>query len=237
MRIAILETGQPPREIRADFPSYPAMFRRLLAPAAPEFVFTDYNVVDGAPPDPAEHDGFLITGSPAGVYEDLAWTPPLFDAIRAAAAIHTPVVGICFGHQAVAHALGGKVVKSEKGMCVGRHVYDVLSRPDWMAGAPDQFALPVSHQDQVVAAPEDARILAASDFTPFAALYYPHAPALTFQGHPEFEDAFAAALYGARRNGALTSDAVDAAVASLDAPEDNALTARWIAEFFRTHAR
>lgn len=236
MKIAIIETGKPPEKIRAVHPGYPEMFAELLHQRGMELEFSTFAVSDGAPfPDLDSYDGVLITGSPAGVYEDHPWMHPLMTFIQDAARTDTPVAGICFGHQAVAKALGGNVNKSEKGWGVGRHTYDLITTPDWLEAEQSQFSLAVSHQDQVLDLPNRAKVIAASDFTPFAALYYPDAPALTFQGHPEFNAIFSQDLYNVRRNNPLTDVQVDSAIETLNSPCDNDLVAEWILSFFREH--
>lgn len=235
MKITILETGRPMAPLRGRFPNYPAMFETLIASADDGFAYETVALLDGAPlPDPETLDAVLITGSPAGVYDPEPWMPILMDFIRWCAASTVPQVGICFGHQAMAQALGGQVIKSPKGWGLGRHTYDVTARQSWMGEAPpEQFALAVSHQDQVVAPPPGAIVTAASDFCVFAGLAYAQGPAISFQGHPEFSNAFSEALYENRRGSPLTDEQVDTAVASLAAPEDNDLLGDWIASFYR----
>ncbi len=234
MKITILETGRPPEALRADFPDYPAMFRAWLSQAAPDFRFETVTVCDGAsPPDPAILDAVLITGSPAGAYDLEPWIAPLEDFIRRAAMARTPLVGICFGHQIIAQALGGKVEKSAKGWGVGRHGYEIIAPQPWMDPALPRFALAASHQDQVVAPPAGATTFARSAHTEFAGLVYEDAPILTFQGHPEMRDDFTAALVASRR-GRIADDLVDAALASLAAPGDAAIAANWVLRFLRS---
>lgn len=233
MILTIIETGQAPEAIRADWPDYPAMFEALLCPHMPDLMIDTVALSKGVDlPDPAKLDAILITGSPAGVYEDWPWMLSLFDFIRAAAAANTPQIGICFGHQAIARALGAQVAKSDKGWGIGRHEYAICHYPSWMNGytAPT-FSLGVSHQDQVQSLPPGAAQVAASDFTPFAALDYPDTPAISFQGHPEFSPEFSCALFNIRRGGALHAAHVDAACDSLTRPVDNDLVGRWMARF------
>lgn len=241
MRIVILETGRPPEALRARHADYPAMFRDLLGPAFARagrpVSFETAPVVDGiAPPAPDAADAFVITGSPAGVYEDHAWIAPLEDHIRAAASAGRPQIGICFGHQIMAQALGGKVEKSAKGWGVGRHAYEIVAREPWMDPPLDGFALAASHQDQVVAPPSGARVLARSAHTDYAALAYAQGPAVSFQGHPEMSAAFTGDLVASRR-GRIPDPIVDAALASLDAPVDSATVADWIVRFITTTRR
>lgn len=236
MKIAIIETGKPPVTIRSTYPGYPEMFAQLLQSGAADLEFSTFTICDGeAFPSPDKIDGVLITGSPAGVYENHSWMTPLMAFIQQAAQSDTPIAGICFGHQAVAKALGGAVNKSKKGWGVGRHTYDLVETPDWMRTDQSEFSLAVSHQDQVLDLPNGAQVVAASNFTPFAALYYPTVPALTFQGHPEFDADFSSALYNVRRNNPLPDAQVDDAIDTLKSPCDNALVAEWITAFFRAH--
>ena len=237
MKITIIETGRPPASIRADWPGYPAMFERLVSAADDSFDWETLALADGAAlPDPASLEGVLITGSPAGVYDPEPWMSPLFDFIRWAAAENTPQVGICFGHQAMAQALGGHAQRSDHGWGLGRHTYEICETRDWMGEGAERgetFALAVSHRDQVTATPPGASVLAASAFTPFAALDYSHGPAISFQGHPEFSDNFAAALYDVRRANPLSDEEVDHAIATLSAGHENARLGAWIARFYR----
>ncbi|TAJ55945.1 type 1 glutamine amidotransferase [Brevundimonas sp.] len=224
-RIAILETGAPPPALAARHGDYPAMFRDLLGDG---FTFETFDVQAGRTPDPAAFDAAIITGSSAGVYETDAWIGALLDWIRAAKG-RTRLVGVCFGHQAMAQALGGRVEKSERGWGVGLHRYQVVSSEPWMTPAASAVAIPASHQDQVVEKPEDARVLLRSDFTPFAGLAWGE-DAISFQAHPEFTPAFATDLTAGRHDRidpALVARAVD----SLKAADDRELVGGWIRRF------
>ncbi|MEM6627287.1 MAG: glutamine amidotransferase [Pseudomonadota bacterium] len=233
MKIALLETGAPPDTIRDLFPSYADMFVDLVGAEIDGLTFEAHALMDGAPiPATDAYDGALVTGSRLGVYDEAPWMDVLKAHVREAAGLRKPMVGVCFGHQLIADALGGDVRKSEKGWGLGRHTYALKGAHPWIADPTDSFALAVSHQDQVLAPPADAETIASSEFTPHAALLYAGAPILSFQGHPEFNDSFAAALYNARRDNPLTDDQVDTAVESLAQPEDNSRVGRWIGRFF-----
>ncbi len=235
MKLTIIEAGRAPGALVDRFPRYPEMFRALLGPADGSLSFGSTSLPDGeALPDPAACEAVLITGSPFGVYDSTPWMDPLRTFIRAAAAARTPLVGVCFGHQIIADALGGHVAKSEKGWGVGRHTYEVIATRDWMAGAGAAISLAVSHQDQVIAPPRGVTTIARSAHTEHAMLAYDDIPAISVQGHPEFSDVYAGALYNNRRGKALTEAQADAAIASLRQPQDNALVARWIANFLRS---
>ena len=223
-RIAILETGHPPEHLKNDFDDYPARFRALLGEGV---ATTRFDVQSGhLPEDPSAFQGAIVTGSAAGVYDELQWIPQLVDWLRAARG-RTRLVGICFGHQALAHAFGGVVEKSDKGWGVGLHRYDVRIDEPWMHPRARTIAIPVSHQDQVTAISDDARVIASSGFTPYAGLAWGE-DAISFQCHPEFQPAYAAALIEARRGHRIPHDLADEALLSLEGANDRAVLTAWI---------
>jgi GMP synthase-like glutamine amidotransferase len=238
MRLTIIETGRPPEPIARDFPGYPVMLEALLAPYVSDLTVKVVSLVDGESLPAHTHiDAVLITGSPVGVYDNVAWIEPLKAWIRTSAQMVIPQVGICFGHQIMAEAFGGHAAKAPQGWGLGRHAYEVASQEDWMGGVASStsLSLAVSHQDQVLIAPIGARVLAHSDFTPFAALVYDHAPALSFQGHPEFCRQFSDALIRSRRGTRFPEALADAALESLELPLDGDVVAQWIGGFFAHH--
>jgi len=234
MKIAIIETGIPPEGLDKAYGTYPDMFRAMLAPYLPGLQTTDHPVYDdGDLPELHSADGFLVTGSPAGVYEDRDWIEPLAAFIRDAIEADKPVAGICFGHQIMAHALGGIVRKSEKGWGAGIHTYEMIETAPFMTGeALPRIACAVSHQDQVIEAPADSVRLGGSPFCPNGILSYAGGKGLSFQMHPEFTHDFALALME------LRSDSIPDEVRSLARPglahgSDRETIARWIAAFFK----
>ena len=222
MKIAVLETGVPPDPLADEYGSYVDMFADLLGPG---FELETFDVQHGQWPDPAAHGAYLVTGSPAGVYEPLPWIPRLLEFIRTAK--DAKMIGVCFGHQAMAQALGGEVIKSPKGWGAGLQHYQVIHPQPWTNGE-REVAIPASHQDQVVAQPPNSIVVAASDFTPFAALAWTDRPAISFQFHPEFSVGYAKALIEKRHD--RVNDP-DQAIASLDAPNDNQRVGGWMRNF------
>ena len=228
MEIGILRTGAPPGDLEARFGGYGDMFARLLGPG---FRTRVYDVACGETlPGRGDHPAFLVTGSAAGVYEPLPWIAPLLGFLREAKG-RTKLVGICFGHQAMAEALGGRVEKSERGWGIGLHDYEIWEPAAWMgASPPKHIAVPVSHQDQIVVPPPGAAILGGNPFSPFGMLEWRDASAISMQFHPEFEPDYARALIEHRR--ARLPDP-DRAIESLARPDDRGLVAGWIRNFLR----
>lgn len=234
MRVTIIETGRAPGRLSEEFPRYPDMFISLMREADANLAFDTVALLDGAAlPAPSACEAILITGSPFGVYDDTPWMNPLRAFIRDVFATRRPMIGVCFGHQIIADAMGGDVRKSPKGWGLGRHTYGIVEHRGWMPEEAASVSLSVSHQDQVIAPPPGAVTLASSAHTDHAMLAYRDAPVISIQGHPEFSDTFVSALYSARRGKTLTDEQVDTAIASLSAPEDNVRVASWFARFLR----
>ncbi|MCU0881058.1 MAG: gamma-glutamyl-gamma-aminobutyrate hydrolase family protein [Hyphomonadaceae bacterium] len=237
MKLTIFETGRPPAPVSDRWPRYPVMLESLLSPHLAIAAVETIAVGEGEALPPVEQvEAVLITGSPSGVYDPLPWIQPLKSFVRRAAAASVPQVGICFGHQLLAAAFGGHVAKAPQGWGIGRHTYAVSDKEPWMeCHGRNSLHMAVSHQDQVLEKPDVASVLASSDFTPYAALMYRHAPALSFQGHPEFDPGFARDLIASRRGIRFGEKEADAALESLAGPLDNAVVGSWIAGFYRHH--
>lgn len=206
MKIGILQTGHVPPSLE-DMGDYDQMFARLLDGRG--FDFVSYDVEGGTvPDDPLDCDGWLITGSKHGAYEDHPWIPPLEELIRAIHAAGVPLIGVCFGHQIIAQALGGKVAKFDGGWSVGRTDYLI-----------DGVEMPLNawHQDQVVELPPGAEVVGASDFCRYAALSY-GGRIFTVQPHPEFDSAFIDALIRTRGKGVVPDPLLQDAARRLDEP-------------------
>ena len=228
-RITVIETGQVPQKYRERHGSFPDMFERMIRAEDPSAGLDVVSIPNGETlPDTRKVEAILITGAAAGVYDGLDWIPPLEEFVRAAHANKTPMVGVCFGHQLIAQALGGVVRKSEKGWGIGRHVYQVT--PNNGVIDSDQLAIACSHQDQVIEPPEGARTILFSQFTPHAGLLYANRTTLSMQPHPEFDVGFAHVCCELRKGHAPDS-VVAAAKTSLADPLDSAKLGGAIARF------
>jgi GMP synthase-like glutamine amidotransferase len=232
MRLAILQTGHNNPALPSTLRAYPQMFSDLLGPiAAPDISFTTYCVVDGAfPRDASDYDGYIITGSRHGVYEDLPFIAPLLRFIQDCYAKDIPQAGICFGHQALAQALGGRVEKSSKGWGVGIRKVNVVETTNWMAKSSDTLDLIYVHQDQVIELPADASVLAGDEFCPHAAFAIGRS-VFAVQGHPEFDKDYVHELLAIRGDD-MGKDVQKTASASLAGDHDGPLVGEWIMAFF-----
>ncbi|MFD1794902.1 type 1 glutamine amidotransferase [Paracoccus aurantiacus] len=221
MKIGILQTGQAPDGLRGAHGDYPDFFQRLLAGRGLDF--RNYHVEALEFPDTVrDADGWLITGSRHGAYEDHPFIAPLEAFIRDAYAASVPLVGICFGHQIIAQALGGKVEKYASGWSIGAQDYDFGG---------ETLTLNAWHQDQVTQRPPVAEVAATNGFCENAALIYP-GHAYTVQAHPEFDDAFVNGLIETRARGVVPDDLQERARARMGGRRDNAVIADRIADFF-----
>lgn len=191
MKVGILQAGLCPDELLEEHGEYDKMFAHFLDGFG--FEFEGYRVVKGEFPSSIHAaDGWLVTGSKYGVYDDHDWIAPLEEFLREAYAEDIPIVGACFGHQILAQALGGKVEKFSGGWAVGKQHYEL----DGVDGGIDLMAW---HQDQVVELPADAKVIGSSSFCQYAALRYGE-KAFSVQAHPEFDKGFIAGLFDARKD-------------------------------------
>ncbi|MAP11911.1 MAG: GMP synthase [Gammaproteobacteria bacterium] len=236
MLIGILETGRPPSELVAAHGNYPLAFEHLLRDVGPAWRYEHFAALEDELPEQANVcDAWIVTGSRFGAYDTDPWITRLETFLRDAYQAAVPIVGICFGHQLLAQALGGRVIKSEKGWGIGMHRYDLLqdAAPDWLRDGNDTFQIHAFHQDQVVEVPPDGQVVASSEFCPVAALTYGDR-AFTLQGHPEFDSAFLSDLVTARRAAILEDATAEAALASTKARPEQQRAARWIAGFLQS---
>ena len=222
MKIGILQTGHAPDALIAATGDYDQMFRELLGGHG--FDFETYAVVDGRFPAGADAcDGWVITGSRHGAYEDHDWIPPLEALIRDIHASGRPMIGVCFGHQIIAQALGGKVEKFPGGWAVGRTEYDFGDR---------KVMLNAWHQDQVTRAPDGATVLAGNEFCENAVLAYGD-NIWTLQPHPEYGTCFIDGLIRTRGRGVVPDAILDTARDNLNGPVDNAAIGAFMADFLK----
>jgi GMP synthase-like glutamine amidotransferase len=232
MKLGILKTDKVRPEWVPEFGEYPDMFATLLKEADSSMEFITYDVEEGQyPADIDEVDAYLITGSKSSVYDDKPWIEPLKDFVRQLDARRKKLVGICFGHQIVADALGGKTEKSAKGWGVGLHSHTFNSFPDWHDGDEAELKILVSHQDQVVETADGAAVLAGSEFCENAVCQVGD-HILTFQGHPEFVSGYSREIMEYRRD-MIGESAYENGVASLADEHEGERVAGWVLKFLK----
>jgi len=230
MKIGILQCDSVRSQFQGRFGDYPEMITALFHPLAPLFRYQVYDVVAGHYPAAVDEcDAYITTGSKASVYDEEAWIEVLQAFIIRLREAKIKLIAICFGHQLVAQAFGGRVLSSDKGWGVGVHAMHVAPIEKWQESLPRVCHVLVSHQDQVVELPPGAALIAGSDFCPYA-MFQLDDTMLTIQGHPEFSKPYAGALMGFRR--ALLGESVYAAgMDSLSQQTDEQLIAQWMVEF------
>ncbi len=223
-KIGILQTGIVGGDLGAQFGEYPQMFMTMLGDN--DFTYVSYPVVDNIFPNSVEDcDAWIITGSKHGAYEDHPWIAPLEEFIRELVKTSKPTLGICFGHQIMAQAMGGVVEKSDKGWGVGIHEY--LNHETG-----EKTKLLAFHQDQVVTPPPNTEVTHSSDFCTYAGLRY-GTNCISLQPHPEHTSDFTKSLLEIRRGVAIPEPIADAALQSLSSDNSHALYADQLKEFFK----
>lgn len=230
MKIGIITCGYVDPPLSDSHGQYVDMIESAFASVNEAMVFQNYDAIKGELPDLDECHGFILTGSVHNAYDDYPWILALVDWIRSCEARRKPLVGICFGHQIIARALGGVVEKSHKGWGLGSCEVKVVAFKEWMNLAIDSARMLVSHQDQVVVVPRQMRVIAGNDFCPnFMLVKDNHI--LTVQGHPEFSPEFTEKLVRKRQH-LLSQEQYENALVELKKSNDSALFLHWIDAFF-----
>ena len=239
MHIGILKTDAVRPEWVSEFGEYPDMFERLVLAADPSATFSVWDVEEGVYPSDSDVDtvdGFIITGSKSSAYDDKEWIRNLERLVQELHAKRKKMVGICFGHQVIARALGGTVAKSEKGWGVGVNVYNVSGLPvqgddEVRDGGSGFLKLVASHQDQVTVLPPGARTVVSNDHCENAGFVIGE-HVLTLQGHPEFSAEYSEAIM-AFRHDMIGAERVAQGRASLVTHQhEGPRVARWMVGFF-----
>jgi len=235
MKIGILLVGRASEDLVDEYGTYAEMLIALINTEEQVFEFKTFNILDDEfPKDHLECDGWIVTGSPHGVYEDHSWIPTVSQLINNVYEANLPIFGVCFGHQLIAQALGGHVEKSEKGWGLGLHTYQVNNKPDYMSNLSEEVTLNICHQDQVLRPPQGATVYAKSEFCENAGFYIKD-KVLTMQAHPEFLVDFTKALLTARRDVTIPKEFVDPALVGLKNNPDSVQSnqfAKTIRQFF-----
>lgn len=243
MKIAILQAHDVHETLVDTYGEYSEMLQALLAAAMPlvavekqaTLAFTTFKVTRGQLPKKLDDfDAYIITGSKNSVYEDEPWIKHLIHLVQQLDRAKKKLIGICFGHQLIAHALGGKTEKSSKGWGIGIKAAKLNEQAINTKAYPldrEDFRLVYSHQDQVVIPANKARVLAGNDFCPIAMTSI-GSRIFTFQGHPEFNRSYAKDLFALRESGYDPEVYAEALTSmELDKTSDELVIARWMLEF------
>lgn len=235
LALAILRTDEVLPQFVDAHGDYPDMFSRLLRAAAQErevpltLCIDSFDVRVEDYPAPDAFAGYLITGSRASVYDDEPWIAALARYLERVLEADRKIVGICFGHQLVAHFFGGETVAARQGWAVGVQENRAITREAWMEPPGERLNLLSSHKDQVSRLPHGARLIAASDFCPVSGFVMGE-QVMTLQGHPEFHRDYSRDLMEMRRE-LLGEEAFATGMASLDKETDENKAAHWILNF------
>ncbi|MBF0589420.1 MAG: hypothetical protein HQL53_09840 [Magnetococcales bacterium] len=214
MKIGYLRVGFTPEALRDEYGEYLEMYTEMFRLFLPAVELHCYEVRDGEmPTDPAECDAWICCGSADSVYDDLPWIAPLKQFVRDLYEAGGRMVGICFGHQLIAEALGGKVDRAKSGWGIGIHEVRLSGARKWMTPFRSKYNLLYSHQDQVVQLPKGANLLGSSDHCPNA-IYTVDGRFLGIQGHPEFDRPYTKALILSRAD-RIDAGTIEAALKSL----------------------
>lgn len=233
MNIAILLTSNDTSGFARRFPNDGEKFITLLKPIRPDWTFKVYPVMDDVfPENPDHYDGFIITGSPASVHDGHAWIERLLALIRDLHAKRISLVGVCFGHQAIALALGGKVEQNPQGWVLGTETTRIDEPQPWMQPVANQITLYAAHKEQVTVLPEEAKTIGHATGCPNAA-YIIADHIMTTEYHPEMTRDFMEELVD-EMGGAISSEIGKKARQHYELGEEGALFGLWMANFLET---
>jgi GMP synthase-like glutamine amidotransferase len=230
MKIGLLGCDDVPERFRHIAGGYYDMFERLLRPQVPDLELTWFDAYKGGLPASTDAcDAYVCTGSRYSVYENRDWIGALKKYVRQLHDAQKPFVGICFGHQLLAEALGGEVKPAEQGWGVGILEMKILQAEAWMKPALGQCRIEYMHADQVQRLPPESVVLAAAPHCPVA-MFRVGRTMLGIEGHPEFPAPYVEALVLSRKE-RIGAERAEAALASLDQKPDDEIVGRWIANF------
>ena len=232
MKVALLQCDHVVEELQPLHGDVPDLFYNLFNRLAPEVALDVFNITKGEYPGLSNHyDGFIGSGSRYSVYDKDPWILRFKEFVRALYEHKKKFVGICFGHQMIAQALGGKCTKTDRGWGVGIKKVIIQTQKPWMQPESDSYHLIVSHADQVTTLPEGSVILGGNTHCP-CSIYTVGENFLGIQAHPEFTPAFEKDIMKVRLD-RIGKSVIDAAIATLTIPTDEAVVTRWMVNFIR----
>lgn len=231
MQIAILVTNTDDSAFAARHPGDGEKFGQLLLSRLPDWQVSVFDLPQGMFPDSLDgFDGFLIGGSPASVGDASPWIARLAPVVRQIVAGGKPLFGACFGHQAIAAALGGKVGQSPGGWVPGVTETVMHIPAPWMAGDSGPVRMNAAHLEQVTVLPVGAETLGGNADCAVGSLRIGNR-VFTTQYHPEMTQRFIAALVEELAPN-LPPGVAARARTSLYQPAELDRVAGWIVRFF-----
>lgn len=205
---------------------YPGMFVDLF----PELDFEIFNVYQGHfPNDVNDFQAYMTNGSRLSVYDEVDWIDRLKAFVREIYLAKKKYVGVCFGHQLLAEALGGKVAKAATGWSVGVHPFTITQQESWMSPFQPYLNLLMMCQDQVQILPPGGKILAKTAACPVG-IFHVDNQMLGIQAHPEFSKEYDRALMELRVD-RMGTEVVNTGIKSLQQPVDGEIIAQWVLQF------
>jgi len=232
MKIALLQCDHVVKALQPTHGDVPVLFKNLFDRVAPEVSLDVFNVTNGEYPDSLNYyDGFISSGARYSVYDQEPWILRFKEFVRELYDHGRKFVGICFGHQMMAEALGGKCEKSDQGWGVGVKEVVIYKKMPWMQPELDSYRMIVSHADQVTKIPENGEVLGGNSHCP-CSIYTVGENFLGIQAHPEFTPAFEKDIMRIRQD-RIGKKAIDEAMPTLNEQTDEVAVTRWIVQFIQ----